>query len=99
MKVTWYFIPNSGSKLTYVQSSLTKDMKFDKEEKKLAIQSSDHIMSRIIDCAKSNSKYDDSLSKYSINELSNKDIINVVWSVSHRKELTNIHHNLELEEN
>ena len=94
MKVTKYFILNSGSKLTYVQPNLSKDMKFDEEEKKLVIQSSDHIMSGIIDCAKSNSQYVDVLSKYSINELYNKDIINVVWSMSQRKELTNIQHNL-----
>ena len=72
-------------------------MKFDEEEKKLAINPAIASWIELL-TAQNRTQNMLMLNKYSINELNNKDIINVVWSMSQRKELTNIQHNLEREE-
>ena len=78
MKTTWYFIPNSGSKLAYAQSDPMQYQMSDSEEIKYAAQLNSYTDYGIIDCAKSNSKYIKILNKYSIWEVSNNDIISFV---------------------
>ena len=78
MKITGYFIKNSGKKLAYAQFDLMQYQMSNSKEIKYAAQLNSYADYKIIDCENSNSKYIEILNKYLIWELNNNDIISLV---------------------
>ena len=75
MKITWYFISNSGSKLAYARAVTTELIVDEKEELKTSMDSNENYKTGIIDWAKSNKKFLEIIDQHAINDLSNQEII------------------------